>query len=570
MTGIFLYIFNRGIAAGWIVLAVLLLRPFLRKAPKWVNCLLWCVVALRLILPFTVESMISLIPSPEVIPQDILVSQTPAIHSGIPAVNSAVNPMFTAPVTPAEGLLEKGLLVVSAMWLAGFGMMLLYSLVTYIGIRRQVRGSLVYQGNIYVCDDVESPFILGTFRPRVYIPSGMEEAHLTHVLAHENAHIKRGDHWWKPLSFLLLAVYWFHPLLWVAYILLCRDIEMACDEKVVTGMDSAGKMGYSEALIACSVHRRLIMSCPVAFGELSVKARIKRVLCYKKPGIWVALAAVAVCVFTAGCFLTDPMPCGHSYQSQVAEEATCTVRGVEKHTCTLCEHTYTTYIDMCAHNYDQFVVNQEATCTAEGLGTRICSGCGKEKSASIGKLPHTAGEPFLIYNANCTEEGTKSATCSDCGEVFVAEILPTNGVHDMQETVTQKPTCTEAGTGTKTCSRCGISETVYYKPLGHSYGPETTQKYSTCTEEGRTQKVCANCGDSVWSVIPKANHFWIRNSVAGYSMCRICGTTENDGDRQYEYEFFQSSNTNQSSTTPKLPVICWDVASSVVPKPGVG
>lgn len=553
MTEVFLNLFNRSITAGWIVLAVLLLRLCLRKAPKWVNCALWCVVALRLLLPFTLESAISLIPSPQVIPQDIAISQSPAIHSAIPAVNNIVNPVFTSPAAPESHLLQQILFVAAIVWVSGVGIMLLYSLCTYINLRLQVRSGIVYQKNVYVCDDVDSPFILGTIRPRIYLPSGMEEAHLAYVLAHESAHLKRWDHWWKPLGFLLLTLHWFNPLLWVGYICLCRDIEMACDEKVIANMDGTGKMGYSEALVACSVHRRLVMACPVAFGELSVKARIKRVLCYKKPGFWVALVAVAVCIFVAVTFLTDPVPCEHNYRSRVSLASTCTTRGVEDHTCPLCKHSYTTYIDMCAHNYDQFLVNREATCTAEGLGTRICSGCGKEEQASIDIIPHTAGEPYIIQEPTCTQTGTRSATCSVCQAVFVAEVLETNNVHDLHETVTLKPTCTAAGEGAKTCSRCGFSEAVSYEALGHSYKDGLYMR-PTCRAEGGQQKVCTVCNHEVWTSVPKVDCSWSKMDYE-YSMCRWCGSIKRNDGRSYSLldGMFHTSAT----ATPEslLPVI---------------
>ena len=566
MIDIFLTILNRSISASWIVLAVLLVRLLLRKSPKWINCVLWAVVALRLVLPFSPESMISLIPSPEVIPSDILVTQAPAIHSGIPAVNSVVNPLFTASGLPDRPPLETGMLVVTAVWLTGVAFLLLYSLVTYLRIRLQVRASLLYHNNIYVCDNVGSPFILGTFRPRIYLPSGLEQPHLSHVLAHESAHLKRLDHWWKPLGFLLLTAYWFNPLLWVAYILLCRDIEMACDEKVISGMDSTGKLSYSEALVACSVHRRLIMACPVAFGEVSVKSRIKQVLCYKKPGIWVALAAVTACVFMAGCFLTDPVPCDHAYESRITQEATCTARGVEEHTCAHCQHTYTTYVDMREHRFDRLVVNKAATCTQLGWGTELCSGCGKGRTTTIDIAPHTAGEPFFIQEANCSQTGIKSATCSVCQEVFVAEVLPVNGVHDMRETVTKKPTCTEAGTGTKTCTLCSHTEAVSYNALGHSY-KDYLHFEATCYQDGGDQRICTVCGLAVWwNKTPKTDCVFYQYNYE-YMKCKWCARFYYVGPKNpLIYDPFKPTQTRQ----PTFPVIQWDVASSVRPKPGIG
>lgn len=520
MAQLFLKLLNMSITASWIVLAVLVLRIFLRKAPKWIRCVLWGVVALRLIMPFTVQSVISLIPSPEVIPQDIVQSETPAIHSAIPVINSAVNPLFTGYLTPEESLLEKGLLIASVIWAVGMGIMLLYSLFTYLKIRWQVQGSIRQEKNIYVCDDVVSPFILGTVMPKIYIPSGMEETQLSYVLAHENAHIKRWDHWWKPLGFLLLTVYWFNPLLWAAYILLCRDIEMACDEKVIAGMDSSEKRGYSEALVACSIHRRMVMACPVAFGELSVKSRIKSVLRYRKPAFWVALAALAVCVAAAVCFLTDPLPCVHAYQSAVVAEATCTSRGVERRTCGKCQHMYTAYVDMREHSYHQSVVTLAPT---------------------------------------CTQPGERSATCADCGQVFV-EVLAVNDIHDMQETVLRKPTCADPGEGVKTCTRCGRSESISYQKVAHNY-KKGKEVRSTCFSQGGKQKVCTVCGHEVWTSLPKNDkHIW-SEMRKGYDICVRCGVMKRNSESSDNYSLLDGVTGNKTQpSVPQLPSIRWDIA----------
>lgn len=222
MTGLFLKLLNMSIAASWLVLAVLILRLCMKKAPKWITCLLWGLVALRLIVPFYMESGISLIPSSEVIPRDIASSQAPAIHSGIPVVNSTVNPAMTQQVMEKGNSLERVLSAIAVIWAIGLFAMLLYGTVSGLRLRWKVRVSLLLRDNIYLCDDVASPFVFGFFRPKIYVPSGIAEKQLPYILAHENAHIRRRDHWWKPISFALLAVYWFNPLLWVAHILLCR------------------------------------------------------------------------------------------------------------------------------------------------------------------------------------------------------------------------------------------------------------------------------------------------------------------------------------------------------------
>lgn len=220
MTQLFLTVVNLSITAGWIVIAILLLRPLLRKAPKWIYCLLWGVVALRLAVPFSMESVFSLLPSARVIPTDIATAQTPAIESGIPILNEAINPLFVAELAPERGLLERILELAPLVWLAGVGGMLLYYLISRQLLRRRVRTAVRQSGNVYVCDDVDSPFLFGMLRPRIYLPSGMDWEQQQYVLAHEQAHLKRKDHWWKPIGFLLLSIYWFNPLLWLAYSLL--------------------------------------------------------------------------------------------------------------------------------------------------------------------------------------------------------------------------------------------------------------------------------------------------------------------------------------------------------------
>ena len=310
MSDLFIKIFNLSVTAGWLVLAVLLCRPLMKKAPKWINCLLWGIVGLRLVFPFSLESIFSLIPSAEPLPPDIMFSPTPEINSGIGAVNSVINPIISTNLTPGIGTsvnpMQLVVAIASVVWVIGIALMLGYEIVSYISLRFKVRASIRGEKNVYFCDEVDSPFILGVIRPRIYVPSGMSGEALEHVLAHERAHLRRGDHFWKPIGFAILAFYWFNPLLWVAYVLLCRDIESACDEKVIKTMDTAAKKSYSEALLSCSLHRKRIMACPLAFGEVGVKQRIKSVLNYKKPAFWVIIIALVATLVLSVCFLTNP------------------------------------------------------------------------------------------------------------------------------------------------------------------------------------------------------------------------------------------------------------------------
>ncbi len=311
MAETFVRVLNMSIAASWLILAVVLLRSALKKAPKWIAVLLWGIVALRLAVPFSFESALSLIPSAETFNAHNIQYETPIISSGIPAVNDAVNPILGETFAPnpvgSVNPLYAWTLALSEIWLIGIAVMLLYAAISYVRVHRSVAERVPYEGNIFLCDYVRSPFILGLVRPRIYLPSNMDTASMEPVIAHEKAHLARRDHWWKPLGFLILAVHWFNPLCWAAYALLCRDIELACDEKVVRQMDVDGKKRYSTALLECSAGRRLVTVCPLAFGEVGVKERVKKVLSYKKPAFWIVAAAVAACAVVAVCFATDPV-----------------------------------------------------------------------------------------------------------------------------------------------------------------------------------------------------------------------------------------------------------------------
>ena len=311
MAAVFLKLLNLSISASWLVLAVLVLRLISKRSPKWVNVLLWGIVALRLVLPFSIESALSLIPSAETVsPAAVQFAPAPTITSGVSVIDNAVNPSlsehFSAVPTASVNPLYVWTEIAGWVWLIGLGAMLLYALVSYLRLRRRVSVSLPVQDHIYLCDAISSPFILGVVKPHIYLPSGLDEVQRQNVLSHEQAHLARRDHWWKPLGFALLAVYWFNPVLWLAYTLLCRDIELACDERVIRTMDESAVKTYSTVLLACSMPRKAVITCPLAFGEVGVKERVKNALHYKKPAFWVVAASVTVCIVVAVCFLTNP------------------------------------------------------------------------------------------------------------------------------------------------------------------------------------------------------------------------------------------------------------------------
>ena len=353
MAAIFLKLFNMSIAAGWLILAVLVLRLLLKKVPKWVSCLLWGIVAVRLVCPFSLESAWSLIPSAETVVsnavqgdvvrdnevqdgavknnvshddrvqnaqggvgQDIqgaLQASVPVIRSGVTVIDRTVNHVLGESFAAGSEDTDenssswyKWTQIGAVVWLSVAGGILLYALISFFRLRRKVKASIRLHDNVYVCDEIPSPFILGIIKPHVYLPSGMDGETEKYVIAHENTHLHRHDHWWKPFGYILLAVYWFHPLSWVAYILFCRDMELACDEKAVQTMEREDKASYAQALLDCSFPRRMVVACPLAFGEIGVKERVKVVLNYKRPAFWIIIVALVACVAVAVCFLTNP------------------------------------------------------------------------------------------------------------------------------------------------------------------------------------------------------------------------------------------------------------------------
>ncbi len=309
LSDVFLKIFNMSMAAVWIILAVILLRLLLKRAPKIIICVLWAFVGIRLICPFSFESFLSIIPSAQVINPNFLTNSAEAVDVGVPAISSAVNSAVISGFEQnpsALTLLQTVGNVVPLIWLAGIIAMLIFALISFLRLRRKIAMTAPYKDNILLCDAVKSPFILGIFRPKIYLPSTMSEEQISYVLAHEKAHLLRKDNWWKPLAYFILALHWFNPLCWVGYMLLCKDIELACDEKVIKKLSFEERRQYSQALLDCSTNRRTTAVCPLAFGEVGVKARIKNVLSYKRPAFWIIITAVVACIAVAVCLLTSP------------------------------------------------------------------------------------------------------------------------------------------------------------------------------------------------------------------------------------------------------------------------
>lgn len=340
MNELFLKIINMSISASWLILAVLILRLVLKKAPKWVNVLLWGIVAVRLICPFSFESALSLIPSAETFPEKIISGPSFDVQTGITPIDNRINDYlgdryFEGVTVPANNG-NTIMTILTIVWIIGILLLATYTIISYQRLNRKVDTAVHYKDNIFQSENVSSPFVLGIINPRIYLPFSMNEQDLEHVVAHEQAHIRRKDHWWKPLGFFLLTIHWFNPLMWLAYVLLCRDIELACDEKVIKGLSNEQRADYTQALVACSVNRRMIAACPLAFGEVGVKERVKSVMNYKKPAFWIIILAVIACVIVAVCFLTNPkqdrytlrivVPAGSQEEFVYTDEEVSTVR----------------------------------------------------------------------------------------------------------------------------------------------------------------------------------------------------------------------------------------------------
>lgn len=310
MDDVFLKLVNLSISASWLILAVLVLRVVLKKAPKWVMPLLWGVVALRLVCLFSIESALSLIPSAETIPSEIVTETREPVLYEQATLDIATNPTLPSaaevPVGVSRQQAQVDFNIYSVLWLAGMAALLVHALVSAGKLKRKLATAILLRDNIYESEFVDSPFVFGVVKPNIYLPMHMDEGTAAYVIAHERAHLARRDHWWKVLGYLVLALHWFNPLVWVAYILFCRDIELACDEKVVKGLDGAARADYSQALLSCAAPGRAVAACPLAFGEGNIKTRVKSALHYKKPAFWVAAAAVLAVVIVAVCFLTNP------------------------------------------------------------------------------------------------------------------------------------------------------------------------------------------------------------------------------------------------------------------------
>lgn len=415
MANVFMKILNMSIMAGWLVLVVLCVRFLFKKAPKWIRCLLWGMVAIRLICPFSLESPFSLMGSGEVVlpytmQEGEQIRFIPSVNSKISSVERTVNPILAKSFAYEEyesaAPFQIYSEVAAGIWMLGIILMLSYGVYTRMRLNSLVKERVNLKENIYICDYVESPFILGVFRPSIYIPSYMEGEEREVIIAHEKAHLSRKDHWWKPMGYLLLAVYWFQPLIWIGWHTFCKDIELACDEKAVKFMDFSERKQYSGVLVSCGQQRKRMISCPLAFGEAAVKDRVKAVLNYKKPGLWKIVVSLLVCAILSVCFLTNQ----REQEVPIADEG----RQPNKN------------INMQQETKNTFYGNRK-TYYEMADGTWLCDSISYKYRLEIkGRLNNSASDSVYVYLSNRSEisfeEAWKaSGLSSDINDYFSVE-----------------------------------------------------------------------------------------------------------------------------------------------------
>ena len=309
MSDVLMKIFNMSMAASWIVLVILILRVILKGTPKWLNCILWGIAGVRLVLPVSFVSDLSLLPSAETVSEP-LYYRGPYIESGIVTFDNYINEAIKWKYLKNQWILfetfDEIKTKLTIIWLIGVIALLAYAFISYVYLKCMIRTAVLLRDNIYQCENVISPFVLGIRRPKIYLSFYMNEQDMEHVIAHEWTHIKRKDHWWKCLAYILLIINWFNPILWAGYELFCKDIELACDEDVIKNLNREQRADYSQALLTCSVNENRITACPLAFNEDDVKSRVKSVLNYKKPSAKASFLGIGICLLVAACFLTNP------------------------------------------------------------------------------------------------------------------------------------------------------------------------------------------------------------------------------------------------------------------------
>lgn len=305
MRELFATILDNAWVASIMILVIVLIRAFMKKMPKFIYPLLWGLVAVKLLVPFDIHSSFGVLPGEKTIEYSGKENAPVIVNTGLNIVDEGANDFIINTNSPSASAEKWNYYDVCIyIWLAGIMILLIYMLISYIVVRKVTSQSVVIEKRTSICDEIDSPFLLGIIRPHIFLPSGIEREKYEYILAHENMHIKRGDHIWKTLGFLLLSVYWFNPLCWIAYYLFCKDVEFACDEKVISRQDALWRANYCQTLLECSADSRKIMFVPLGFGEVGVKERVKKVMTYKKTKIGLAVILIIICGIIVICFGT--------------------------------------------------------------------------------------------------------------------------------------------------------------------------------------------------------------------------------------------------------------------------
>lgn len=322
MREVFAAILDNAMVAGIMILVIVLIRVFMRKMPKFICPLLWGLVGIKLLLPFDIRSAFGLLPGDKIVEYSGQEQAPVIVKTGLRMVDEGTNHFIANNINSPSATRVQGNFydVCVYLWLAGIFVLFLYMLISCIVMRKVTSCSVVVEENVRICDEINRPFLLGIIRPQIYLPSGIEKDKYEYIVAHEKMHIKRGDHIWKILGFFLLSIYWFHPLCWLAYYLFCKDVEFACDEKVISGRDSLWRANYCQTLLECSTNRRKVMFVPLGFGEVGVKERVKKVMGYKKTKISIAILLILICSITVICFGTRHNGLGDTNNSDKRKE----------------------------------------------------------------------------------------------------------------------------------------------------------------------------------------------------------------------------------------------------------
>ena len=552
------------------ILSVLLARPLLRKAPRNMICLLWLLVALRLLIPFELESPISLQPHPMHDPITVIEADTQQAPEEDPVTEPVVDiqPESPASVTEPQHSFFRRIepeTVLTVLWICGCAGLLLYAAVSLTVLRHRVREAVRCPDGVWESDRIADAFLLGYWKPRIYLPVILPHRDRELIVAHERSHQSRGDHWWKLLGLICLSIHWFNPLVWLGFCMMCRDIEAACDEKVIAKLDLEQRKDYSMALLNSGKRMAGFLGYPVSFGEVHLKYRIKRVLNYRKPGLWATLGAVTLTGVIAICFMTNPeaqAACVHEFDSAVTSaptcleagvqtdtcklcgysrsvpvsatghrfddgtitlEATCTAEGTLTYRCSTCSHTLTEAIPRAAHLFDTGTETQASTCSEQGILTYTCKTCGKTQTETTATLAHTYGEKTVTKAPTCISEGELSVSCKVCGHQKPVETIPKSKDHHYENQVIRKPTCIDPGQGQKVCKLCGHSVDCDYDLTDHSYADAVVTKEATCTAKGKKTYTCTVCQDVKTEAVAKKDHVWSDADCDTAATCTVCG-----------------------------------------------